>query len=219
MKIIVTGGTGLVGAEVLREAILNPEITEVTALVRKPLRVKHPKIREVIHKDFLNYDSLTTVFKEYDAFAWCLGVSQSQVTPEMYETITYSYAVEAAKAMLAANPSMTFLFVSGGGADSSEKSKTLFARVKGKTENALRKMAIRKLVIVRPGGIRPINKNPDAPLAYKLFTPIFPIMEFFYPSGVINSVQLARTILNLLKTGSGKPILENPDLKAIAKNL
>jgi uncharacterized protein YbjT (DUF2867 family) len=219
MKLIVTGATGLVGAEVLREAILNPEITEIAALTRKPLTVKHAKIKEIVHADFLKYDSLTSLFSEYDACAWCLGVSQSQVTAEAYETITYGYAVTAAKAMLTVNPSIKFLFVSGGGADSSEKSKTLFARVKGKTENALKNMPFKNLVIVRPGGIKPINKNPDSPLAYKLFIPLFPILELVYPSGVISSVQLAKTILNLLKTGTNKPILENPDLKAIAKTL
>src|SRR5436190_24183802 len=106
MKIIVTGATGLVGAEVIRQAILDNGITEINAIARKPLELNHQKLKTIIHKDFLDYSSLTELFKSCDACLWCLGISQSQVSKEEYHTITYSYAVEAAKAMLNANPSI-----------------------------------------------------------------------------------------------------------------
>ena len=143
MKIIVTGATGLVGAEVLRQAILDETIEEITAIVRRPLTLQHPKIKTIIHQNFLDYSTLSDVFKQHDAFLWCLGISQSQVSKEEYQTITYEYTIEAAKTVLNVNPEMTFLFLSGMGADSTEKSKTLFAQVKGKTENGLLKMSFK----------------------------------------------------------------------------
>src|SRR6476620_8475327 len=159
MKIIITGSTGTVGAELVRQAIADNDIEQVILLARNPSDTKHPKIREIIHKDFLNYSGLENVFKDADACLWCLGISQTRVSKEDYFVITYDYAVAAAKAMLAANPSITFLFLSGQGADSTGKSKILFARVKGQTENALRAMNFKKLMIFRPGGINAITRG------------------------------------------------------------
>jgi uncharacterized protein YbjT (DUF2867 family) len=219
MKIIVTGATGLVGAEVLRQAILDNEIESVTAIVRKSINIHHPKITTIIHQNFLDYSNLSEVFKNNDACLWCLGISQSQVSKEEYQVITYNYAIEGAKAMMNANPEITFLFLSGMGADSSEKSKTIFARVKGKTENALLKMPFKKLFIVRPGGIKPIHKNPNTALSNKIMIPFFPILEWLYPAMVISSVQLAKALLHIAKHGSEKQLMENVFLKDIAKNL
>ena len=122
MKIIVTGATGMVGAEVVRQAIADEAIEVVTVLLRNPSEIKHPKIREIVHKDFLNYQGLENVFRETDACLWCLGISQSRVTKNEYFTITYEYAIEAAKAMLKANPSITFAFLR-------EKEQTLQKKV------------------------------------------------------------------------------------------
>ncbi len=219
MKIIVTGATGLVGAEVLRQAILDNEIESVTAIVRKPINIHHQKITTIIHQNFLDYSNLEDVFKNNDACLWCLGISQSQVSKEEYQIITYNYAIEGAKAMLNANPEITFLFLSGMGADSSEKSKTIFARVKGKTENALLKMPFKKLFIVRPGGIKPIHKNPNTAFSNKIMIPFFPLLERLYPRMVISSVQLAKALLHIAKHGSEKQLMENPFIKNIVKKL
>ena len=137
------------------------------------------------------------------------------MSKEEYQTITYDYTLAAANAMLSVNPSIAFLFVSGEGADSTEKSRTLFARVKGKTENALQRLPFRKLVIARPGGIKPIHRNENAPWASKLFIPLFPIFELLSPQMVISSVQLAKVLLYLAKHGADKTILRNIDLKKV----
>jgi uncharacterized protein YbjT (DUF2867 family) len=225
MKIIVTGASGLVGAEVVRQAMMDNEIHEIIALVRRPLDIPHvprqggEKLRIVVHQNFLSYSMWAELFREQDACLWCLGISQSQVTEEEYHTITYDYTLEAAKAMLKANPSIAFLFVSGGGADSTEKSKTLFARVKGKTENALLRLPFKKLFIVRPGGIKPVHKNKNAALANKIMIPFFPILELLIPNMVISSVQLAKVLLHIAKHGAKKTLLENVDLKQVFQEI
>lgn len=219
MKILVTGATGMVGAEVVRQAILDDDITEVTCLVRREGSLKHPKVKYIVHDNFLDYASLTGVFKNQDACLWCLGISQTQVSKEKYVEITYDYAVNAARAFLAAKPDIIFLFVSGAGADSTETSRTIFARVKGKTENELMRMNFQRLILARPGGIRPVNKNPNAPFAYKLMLPFIPVMEFFMPSKMINSVDLALALIFLVKkNGPEKQLLENPALKKLVRN-
>jgi uncharacterized protein YbjT (DUF2867 family) len=216
MKILVTGATGLVGAEVVRQAILDDDIQQVTCLVRREGELKHPKVKYVIHKNFMDYSGIADVLKEQDACIWALGVSQTQVSKEEYHTITFDYAVNAGKALLAVNPRIIFLFVSGGGADTTEQSKTLFARVKGKTENELMRLPFQKLIIARPGGIRPIHKNKNAPFLYKLVIPLFPIMQFLTPAKVITSVDLALALLFLLKKGGPeKQLLENVALKKL----
>lgn len=213
MKIIVTGGTGLVGAEVIRQAIIDNDIQEVTAIVRKPLEIEHPKVKTIIHTNYSDYSTLTEVFKQNDAFLWCLGISQSQVSKEEYNAITYDYTIAAAKAMQQTNPAATFLFVSGMGADSTEKSRTLFARVKGKTENELKRLGLKNLYIVRPGGIKPIHKNKNTAFTNKIMIPFFPLLKLLMPSGVITSVELAKVMLHIVKKGTELKLLENIDLK------
>lgn len=217
MKILVTGATGLVGAEVIREAIKDDEITQITAIARRALPIRHQKLTAVMHDDFLNYQNLLPVIAPHDACLWCLGISQTQVNKEQYNVITYDYAIAAAKAIQQANPEMIFLFLSGEGADQTEKSSQIFARVKGKTENALMQLGLHNLYIARPGGIRPINKNPNAPFLYKLLLPVFPLMEFLTPHKMINSVQVAKALLKIVKTQPQKMLFENMELKELAK--
>ncbi len=199
MKILITGATGLVGAEAVRQAIVDGDITEITALTRKALNIRHSKLQTIIHADFLNYGSLKEILSKQDACLWCLGISQSQVSKEQYKIITYDYTLLAAQAMVEANPFIHFLFVSGEGADPTGKSHTLFASVKGKTENALQQIPFLQLSIVRPGGIRPVHKNPDTALINKIMIPLYPVIELVAPSVMINSVQLAKAMLYIIK--------------------
>lgn len=165
------------------------------------------------------YSNLTDILRTQDACLWCLGISQSQVNREQYHMITYDYAVAAGKAMLKANPDMTFLFLSREGTDPTEKSRTLFARVKGKTENALQKLVFKKLYIARPGGMRPINKNQNTAFFNKVMIPLFPFFELITPFMVINSVQLAKAMLHIIKTRQGQVVFNNRELKTIALEL
>lgn len=215
MKIIVTGATGMAGSELVRQAIADDSITSVIALVRRPMEISHPKITTVIHNDFLNYDAVKDHFSNCDACIWCLGISQLQVSKEQYAVITYDYTVAAAKAMLAANPQLHFVFLSGNGADRKEKSKVLFARLKGKAENALLQLGFKNITMARPDAIWPKHKHSNAPLAYKLAFPFYPLVERFAPSKIIGSVQLAKALLYLAKNPGKKNTYENTELRLL----
>jgi hypothetical protein len=138
------------------------------------------------------------------------------VSREEYIRITYDYAVTAAQAILHANPAITFVFLSGAGADSQEKSRTLFARVKGKTENNLKRLPFRKLYIARPGGIIPVHKKEKAAFFEKLVIPLYPLIQSIAPGTMISSVVLAKALIRLAKQGADRTILENMPLKALA---
>ena len=155
MRLIVTGATGLAGAEVVRQGLADGEIEKVTALVRRPLSVSHEKLATVVHGDFLNYDAVLPQLADHDACLWCLGVSQRDVAEPEYIRITRDYTLAGAAAMLRVNPGLTFGFLSGGGASSSERSPMLFGRVKGQTENRLGTLGLSHLYHFRPGYIEP----------------------------------------------------------------
>jgi len=215
MKIIITGSTGTVGSELVREAVADNDIEEVILLARKPSEIKHPKIREIIHKNFLDYSGLENIFMETDACLWCLGISQTKVSKDDYFIITYDYAVAAAKAMLAANPAITFLFLSGQGADSTEKSRVRFAKVKGQTENALRAMNFRKLIIFRPGGINPVSKSKNVSINKKFEFLFIQLMKVIVPWAVVNTDVLAKAMLKSIKQDNGQIILSHKMIRQL----
>ena len=217
MKILVTGATGMVGGEVIREAIKEQSIESVTALTRKPVDFQYPKLKNVIHSNFLDYSGISELLSQTDVIIWCLGVPQARVTKEQYRVITVDYTMAAAQAALAANPGITFIFVSGAGADSNEKSRITFARFKGEAENKLMKLNFKKLFIARPAGIQPVRKNPNAPLSYKLFYLLYPLFQLLSPGYVIKSSELAMALLNIAKHGADTTILNNRNLQNLAK--
>lgn len=212
MNIIVTGATGTVGSEVVRQAILDNDIHHVTLITRRTAGFNNPKVKEIIHHDFLNYNGLEDIFRQADACIWCLGISQSRVNKNDYFRITYEYAVAAAKAMMSTNPNMTFLFLSGEGADSSEKSRIRFAKVKGQTENALQSMGIARLLIFRPGGINPVVRDPNESRYKKFEIAGVRFLKWLAPSKVINTDTLAKAMLKSIKTRPAKLILSHPDI-------
>lgn len=218
MKIIIFGATGMVGSEVVRQAIKKQDINEITAVVRNPLSIDDPKLKTILKTDFLDYTDLIPVFKEVDACIWCLGISQNQVSKEEYEIITYEYAVAAAKTMLAANPAVTFVFLSGQGADSSEKSRILFARIKGKTENALKELNFKELYIAQPGGIIPTYPQTNESILKKITVGFIKISGKIVPSTVITSKQLAQALLYVAEKGSDAITLDNKSLQKLSAN-
>ena len=217
MKIIITGATGLIGAELVRQAINDPDITELILLVRSEPECKHPKITVVLHKDFLDYTAAAEYFSKADTIAWCLGISQTQVSKTQYEIITHGYLDACARFCMQVNPTIRFVFVSGDGADITEKSRTLFKRIKGKAENSLLQSGLKNIFIARPDAVNPKHKNKKAPLAYKLAYPFFPLVEKLAPHKIIWSDVLAKALLSLIKNGYEKNTLENAALRRLGK--
>jgi uncharacterized protein YbjT (DUF2867 family) len=219
MKIIVTGATGMVGSEVIRQAIIDNDITAITAIVRRPLEVNHPKLKTIIHQNFSDYSNLADIFKNNDACIWCLGISQNLVSKEAYIKITYDYTIAAAKNMLQANPEISFLFLSGEGADNTEKTRILFGRIKGKTENALMQIPFKKLYIARPGAIIPVHKQSNLPFIMKLQYALVKTFAWVKPSMVITSVELAKALLHIVKNDAGNGIISQQELKTLNKSV
>ena len=156
MKILLTGATGFTGGDVLRQALIDAEIDQVTVLTRRATGRTHPKLQEIVLRDFLDYSSVDLT--GYDACIWCLGISQAQVSKEEYVRITFDYAVAAANAMFTASPGLRFCFLSARGADQTERTPVRFARIKGRTERALDELGGR-VFHFRPAYIAPTARS------------------------------------------------------------
>ncbi|MBI5856678.1 MAG: NAD(P)H-binding protein [Sphingobacteriales bacterium] len=217
MKIIVTGATGLIGSEVIRQAIADNNIHEIIALVRSKPEIEQAKINVVLHNDFMDYAGLESYFRNANAVIWCLGISQTQVSRKKYEEITFDYTKACIDFCKQTDSSIRFVFVSGDGADRAEKSKTIFKRLKGKAENYLLQSGLHNSFIARPDAVRPRHKNKRVPFLYKLVYPLFPLIEKFAPHKIIWSDVLAVALLKLAKNGYEKDTLENAELRALGK--
>ena len=216
MRLIVTGAPGLAGAEVVRQSLADDGIQAVTALVRRPLAAAHPKLATVVHQDFLNYDAVLPQLANHDACLWCLGVSQRDVAEPEYIRITRDYTVAGATVMRRVNPGLTFGFLSGGGANSSERSLLLFGRVKGQTENRLDALGLSRLYHFRPGYIEPSEPRAHARFEERFFAPFTPILHRLLPGSLITSADLARAMIYVVTHGADQHILDNLALRRLA---
>lgn len=211
MRLIVTGATGFAGGEVLRQALLDPSITGVTSLARRPSGVTHPKLTEIILPDFLDYSAMD--FSGHDACIWALGVSQAAVNEADYITITHDYTLAAAKAMLAANSNLRFCFLSGRGTDQNEEAaRSLFGRIKGRTERHLSELTP-NLVNFRPAYIKPTKVTGPRKDFARFLAPIGSLMALVSDNLAVDCDQLARTMIDVAKHGSPEPVFDNQAIR------
>jgi uncharacterized protein YbjT (DUF2867 family) len=213
VTILLTGATGVAGSEALRVCLADAGVTRVTVLTRRPTGIAHPKLTERLVADFLDYTPLLPQLAGHDACLWCLGISQNRVTREEYERITFDYTLAGARAMAAANPRFTFCFLSGAGADSTEKSRVLFARVKGRTENALLALAAPVTYCFRPGFIQP--ETPTR-IEDRIGALVAPLVRLVSRQFSIRTTALARGMLDVARHGAAARILDNAQIQAIA---
>lgn len=215
MKIIVTGATGMVGIELVRQAIADPAVKEIIALVRNKMPFSHLKLKELIHTDFMNFEGLEEVFRNADACIWCLGTSQLRVPAKAYTRVTYDYTVQAAQAMHRANPALRFIFLSAAGADRSGRIPLRFSRVKGSAERALTRIGLGGLTIFRPGGIL-ASTPPPHPGGYKRFESfMLKWLALLAPFAVVSTAQLAKAMLSAAKQPPDKLVVGHRAIRKI----
>jgi len=218
MKVLLFGATGMVGDGVLHECLGDPRVTSVLAVTRSGLSITHPKLREIRRKDFFDYRDLSRELEEIDACFFCLGVSSVGMSERDYYHQTYELTLSAANALAAAHPNATFCYVTGEGTDSSERGKRMWARVKGKTENALLALPLNAYMF-RPGFIRPRpgarSKTRLYRLAYAILNPLYPVLSKLAPKHMTTSENVAHAMLAVADVGYEKRVLENWDINKL----
>jgi uncharacterized protein YbjT (DUF2867 family) len=201
----------MVGQGVLRQCLADPGVTEVITVVRSASGRQHPKVREIVHADFGDFSGFTV---DGDACFWCLGVTSAGMTEPDYTRITHDYTVAAAKALV--RPSMTFIFVSGTGADRN----VMWARVKKRTEDALFAMPFKAVYVFRPGIIQPLDGIRSRTRLYNILYPVvYPLMfvaKLVAPASVTNTRRVGQAMLRVARNGFPKRILENRDINQTA---
>ncbi|SDH47588.1 NAD-dependent epimerase/dehydratase family protein [Mucilaginibacter gossypii] len=217
IKVIITGATGMVGEGVLLECLAHPHIEKVLMVNRKSFDLKHPKLNELLVADFFHLDQVTDKFDGYDACFYCAGISAVGLTEKAYHHITYDTTLHFAETLVNVNPAIVFGHISGHGTDSSEKGKIMWARIKGKTENALMRLPFRHVYNFRPGMMKPTKGQRNIKPVFKFMASIYPLTSFLFPniSSTLKEVGLA--MINSVLKGYPKQVLEVKDIKLLAK--
>lgn len=209
----------MVGGHVLRYALEDPAVGGVTVIGRRSLGMSHPKLQEVLHRDFKDCSRLAEPLSDQDAAVFCLGAYTGAVADAELRTITVDYTIEFARVLLGTSPGATFSFLSGSGADPSGRSRIPFARYKGAAEKALLTQGFPAVYLFRPAYIYPVEPRKEPNLGYRVLRGIYPVFRVLFPNQVIRADDLARVMVDVVVRGTGKrrgPIFENRDIRAMA---
>lgn len=221
MKVIVFGATGMVGQGALREALAADDVTEVLTVVRSATGKQHPKLRELVVADMHDFAPHQAALTGYDACFFCLGISSAGMDEAAYTRITHDITAAAASTLAKVNPGMTFIFVSGQGTDSTEQGKTMWARVKGKAENAVFALPFKASYAFRPGFIEPLDGIRSRTKAYNaiyaVFRPLVPVLRWSLGDKMLTTREIGQAMLAAVRRGAPKKILEARDIKALSK--
>ena len=221
MKVLIFGATGMVGQGVLRECLAAPDVESVVAIGRSATGIDNPKLKEVAHKDMSSYEGLDDQLTGFDACFFCLGVSSAGMSEPDYHRVTYDLTLAAAKTLSRLNPEMAFIYVSGMSTDSSEMGRVMWARVKGKTENALLRLPFHAWMF-RPGIIQPMDgiksKTPLYQLMYTLMTPLLTPLRWALPNMVVTTREIGQAMLAVARFGFSSRILETKDIRAVVRS-
>ncbi|MEJ1978317.1 MAG: NAD-dependent epimerase/dehydratase family protein [Acetobacteraceae bacterium] len=216
------GATGMVGQGVLRECLRAADVAQVLVIGRTPTGVQHSKLREIIHPDLFDTGDMDHEMQGFDACFYCLGVASFSMTEADYTRITYDLTMAVAQRLSRLNPQMTFVYVTGGGTDSSEQGRTMWARVKGRTENALMRLPFKGVYLFRPGAIQALHGARSKTGAYRCFytlaSPLLAVGHKLAPRWVLTTEVVGLAMLAVARHGAPKPVLESPDINAAAEN-
>jgi uncharacterized protein YbjT (DUF2867 family) len=223
MRVIIFGATGMVGQGALRECLRDPDVKNILSVVRTPGEIQHEKLREIVHQDFFDFTSIENNLTNIDACLFCLGMTSTGTTEDAYSRVTYGFTIAAAQTLLRLNPRICFVFVSGAGADSTERGRVMWARIKGKTENALLGMPFRAAYMFRPGVIQPLDGIRSTTGSYRLIYtfagPLLTLARRFWPRYVSTTQELGRALLIAAKHGTEKRVVEASQIRDLLKSL
>jgi uncharacterized protein YbjT (DUF2867 family) len=217
ISVIITGSTGMVGEGVLHECLLHPEVEKVLVVNRRTCGVEHPKLTEILCPDFFDLSAIESKLSGYNACFFCLGISSLGVSKEEYYHITYDLTMNFAETLARQNKEMTFVYVSGAGTDSSEKGKSNWARVKGKTENDLMKLPFKNAFAFRPAFMQPTKGLKHAKGYYSIFKILTPILRLIIPSYITTLKEVGIAMIHLAKFCYEKPVIEVKDILVLSK--
>jgi uncharacterized protein YbjT (DUF2867 family) len=213
MNVLLLGATGMVGQGVLRECLQSPDVTRVVTLGRSATGQRHPKLREIVHADLFDLSAIESELTGFDACFCSLGVSAAGMTEAQYTRLTYDLTMAVAQTLARLNPAMTFVYVSGTGTDSSERGRVMWARVKGRTENALLRLPFKAAYMFRPAVIVPMHgiKSRTAwyRVLYAIMAPLLPVIRATAPRYVTTTERVGRAMLEVARRGYPKRVLEN----------
>lgn len=215
------GSTGMIGKGVLLECLADPNVESVLVINRQPAGIAHQKLREIIHKDLFDLKPVLNKVKGYDTCFFCLGVSSVGMNKKDYDQITYGLTLNFAETVLKMNPGMTFCYISGAGTDSSETGRSMWARVKGKTENVLLALPFKRAYMFRPGYIQPVkgikSKTKNYNIFYSVMKPFYPLLKRM-PKYVTSTEKLGKAMIRVAVNGFDKNILESLDINLAAES-
>ena len=219
MKVILFGATGMVGQGVLRECLLDPAVERVLAVGRSPAGQVHAKLSELVRADLFNLSPVEGELAGWDACFFCLGVSSAGMKEQDYTHVTYDLTLAVARLLARLNPGMTFVYVSGAGTDGSERGRSMWARVKGRTENALLALPL-KACMFRPAFIHPmhgvVSRTRLYRVVYTAIGPLYPVWKRLFPAFVTTTEKVKKAILRVAREGPPKAVLENAEINALA---
>ena len=221
MNAVIFGATGMVGKGVLLECLDDARVEHVLLVSRHPIDVSHPKIREIVHADFTAFENLTPAFADIDACFYCLGVTAVGLSEGQYHHLTYDLTLAAATALASASAGrLTFCYVSGEGTDRTEHRGTMWARVKGKTENALLRLPFKAAFMFRPGYIQPLrgirSKTRWYQALYDVIGPFYPIVRRLFPKYVTTTTNIGRAMIHVAVSGWSRQILSSGDINQLS---
>jgi nucleoside-diphosphate-sugar epimerase len=215
MKVIIFGSTGMIGKGILLECLEDPNIKTVLVINRQACGIKHSKLIEIVHENFFDFSDIKDQFKGFDACFFCLGVSSAGLDEAKYSKITYDLTMGVAKILVELNPGSVFCYISGAGTDSSEKGRIMWARIKGKTENALLALPFKESYMFRPGYIQPLkgirSKTRFYNIFYMILKPFYHVLKLF-PGLVTDTVSFSRAMINAAMNGYDKRIIRSKDI-------
>jgi len=216
MDVLILGATGMVGQGVMRECLIDEGVGRVVTLGRHATGNAHAKVREIVHADLFQLQPIEGELTGLDACFYCLGATAAGKSEREYARINYDMTLAVAETLARVSPDMTFVYVSGKGTDSTERGRTMWARVKGRTENALLRLPFKAAYMLRPGIILPMHGIKSRTTLYRVFytlmTPLYPALRASFPRAITTTEHLGRVMLRLARSGYSKPVLESEDI-------